>query len=211
LGLDSLLLFRCDDRSYFIIITVLSSYISLHFSPLPGFTLWKAKALARYAAARARLEETAAQVMLDMAAKYSCGLGEHWARRVLAGRRGRRRSEKREAAKLAKGRKPSESPSCFPADSRAARGARKLSASVVRKLVSLRHGASGRQVPGSEHVDGAAAAAAAAAAEEESDDPSDSSDSSLFSDASSSSSSWEVQGPPEAHLNGEGDSCEVRR
>ena len=85
-----------------------------------GFLLWRAKLTARYTAARARLDESAAQVMLDMANKYSCGLGEHWARHVLAGRKGRRRREKREAAKLdmsgCKGQVESDSPSCLPLD-----------------------------------------------------------------------------------------------
>ena len=155
-----------------------------------GFFLWKAKMSARYTAARARLEEAAAQVMLDMAAKYSCGLGEHWARRVLAGRRSRRRKEKREAAKLAKsGRKvrKSESPVCFPVDGRTVRGARKLGLSVVQKLTSLRQGAAERQLPGVDREEGAEEEEE----EEESDDSDDSSDS-LFSESSSSSSLIEV-------------------
>ena len=39
-----------------------------------GFALWKARTIALFAAARARAEEAAAQVMLDMETKYSCGL-----------------------------------------------------------------------------------------------------------------------------------------
>jgi hypothetical protein len=82
------------------------------------FSRWKAQARARYEAIRSRTNEAAAQVFLDMAAKYSCGLGEHWARQVLAESRSRRRKEKLEAARLAKlgkSRGPScDSMSCLP-------------------------------------------------------------------------------------------------
>jgi hypothetical protein len=107
-----------------------------------GFALWKAKTIALFAAARARAEEAAAQAMLDMATKYSCGLGEHWARHVLAGRRSRRRREKREADRLAKsgrdGRKASASPSCLPFDSHAAKSKSRIGTGVVGGMVGLR-------------------------------------------------------------------------
>ena len=108
-----------------------------------GFLRWHAKMAARVAAARARIEEAAAQVVLDMASKYSCGLGEHWARRVLAGRSSRRRREAREALKFPKsdrkGCKILDSPSaCLPLDSRTSLAARTFGAGVVRRLASLR-------------------------------------------------------------------------
>ena len=81
---------------------------------------WQAQLQARFAVLKSRVQEAAAQATLDLASKYSCGLGEHWARHVLAGRKSRRRKEKRVAAELAKSgrkvRKASSSPSsaCLP-------------------------------------------------------------------------------------------------
>ena len=148
-----------------------------------GFALWKAKAMAQFAASRARLEEAAAQVMLNMARKYSCGLGEHWARRVLAGRRSRRRREKREAARLSKsgrdGRKASESPSCLPFDNRAAKSKAKITAGAAGGMVALRKACEAGARQGAEDED------------DEEELESDSSDSTL--DDLSSSSEAEVQ------------------